>query len=276
MQEFQTGGLDWYPRRSYPLAPVDATLATVDPTDITPLYLQVARFIAEQASGGGLTRGAKLPTERTLCAQFGVSRVTLRRALTMLVEEGVLESSAGRGWFVTTGVLGEPPNALRSFTETARIRGLSAERPGALAASEPASLDEPTSFKIAPGSPVFRLRRVRRLDGVPVACDESRLPLAIAPGLVEVDFTVASLYRELENAGCRAGASRVRHRSCRSRRGRRDTARPRARLAGSRRAADGLRPPTSDSSSSARRSIGPTATGSARSLHRPLFQKEAT
>jgi GntR family transcriptional regulator len=180
---------------------VDAALTTVDPSVITPLYLQVARFIAEQASGGGLTRGAKLPTERTLCAQFGVSRVTLRRALAVLVDEGVLESSAGRGWFVTTGVLGEPPNALRSFTETARIRGLTAGARVLRAASEPASLDESDSFKIAPGSPVFRLRRVRLLDGVPVACDESRVPLGFAPALVDADFTVASLYRELEIAG---------------------------------------------------------------------------
>ncbi len=100
---------------------MDAALATVDPTDVTPLYLQVARFIAEQASGGGLTRGAKLPTERTLCAQFGVSRVTLRRALTILVEEGVLESSAGRGWFVTTGVLGEPPERARDPSPRPRV-----------------------------------------------------------------------------------------------------------------------------------------------------------
>ncbi len=178
-----------------------AELSTVDPTVITPLYLQVARFIAEQASGGGLVRGAKLPTERTLCAQFGVSRVTLRRALAILVDEGVLESSAGRGWFVTTGVLGEPPNALRSFTETARIRGLTASARVLLAACEPATLDDSDAFKIAPGAPLFRLRRVRLLDGVAVACDESRLPLAVAPAIVDVDFSVASLYRELDKAG---------------------------------------------------------------------------
>ena len=102
---------------------------------------------------------------------------------------------------MTTGVLGEPPNALRSFTETARIRGLTASARVLLAASEPASLDDSDAFRIAPGSPVFRLRRVRLLDGVPVACDESRVPLGLAPGLTDVDFTVASLYRELENAG---------------------------------------------------------------------------
>ena len=169
---------------------------------ITPLYLQVARFIAEQASGGGLTRGAKLPTERSLCAQFGVSRVTLRRALAILVDEGVLESSAGRGWFVTTGVLGEPPNALRSFSETARIRGLTASARVLLrrAASRRVSMTRtPSRSRRARRS--FGSERVRLLDGVPVAYDESRVPLGLAPALVEVDFTVASLYRELENAG---------------------------------------------------------------------------
>jgi GntR family transcriptional regulator len=177
-------------------------LGIVDPSVATPLYLQVARLIAEQASSGGLTRGSKLPPERTLFSQFGVSRVTLRRALAVLVDEGVLESSAGRGWFVTTGVLAEPPNALRSFSETARIRGLTASARVLHAGCEQASLDDSDAFKIAPGAPVFRLRRVRLLDGVPVAWDESRMPLAIAPSLLDVDFRVASLYAEIEKAGC--------------------------------------------------------------------------
>jgi GntR family transcriptional regulator len=167
----------------------------------TPLYVRIARLIGEQTSGGELQRGARLPSERALCAELGVSRVTLRKALATLVEEGVLESSQGRGWFVATGVLGEPPNALRSFTETARIRGLESSARVLHVGRREATLNEAEMFAIAPGSGVFELRRVRCLDGIPVACDESRLPLFLAPDLEQVDFTTASLYAELERAG---------------------------------------------------------------------------
>jgi GntR family transcriptional regulator len=175
--------------------------AAVDHAVATPLYLQIARLILEQTSGGELQRGARLPSERRLCAELGVSRLTLRKALATLVEEGVLESSQGRGWFVATGVLGEPPNALRSFSETARIRGLEPSARVLHSGRREATLNEAESFGVAPGSELFELRRIRCLDGIPVACDESRVPLSLAPGLVHVDFTTASLYGELERAG---------------------------------------------------------------------------
>ncbi len=173
----------------------------VDPDVSTPLYVQIARLILEQASGGELERGARLPSERVLCAELGVSRVTLRKALATLVEEGVVESSQGRGWFVATGVLGEPPNALRSFSETARIRGLEPSARVLAARRREATINEAEVFAVAPGSALFELRRIRCLDGLPVASDESRLPLALAPHLEAVDFSTASLYAELEQAG---------------------------------------------------------------------------
>jgi len=176
--------------------------AAVDPAGAAPLYVQIARLIVQQASGGELRRGDRLPSERALCAEFGVSRVTLRKALATLVDEGVLESSHGRGWFFTTGVLGEPPNALRSFSETARIRGLEPSARVLEATCREATLNEAEQFGVAPGSAIFELHRVRCLDGIPVACDECRVPLAIAPRLGSADFAEASLYAELERAGC--------------------------------------------------------------------------
>ena len=69
------------------------------------------------------------------------------------------------------------------------------------AAAVPATLDEAEALGIGPGAPLFALERVRLLDGVPVAFDSSRVPLALAPSLVDVDFENASLYAELEAAG---------------------------------------------------------------------------
>ena len=86
-----------------------------------PLYQQVQLAIAEHI--GGTTRTEQqLPSERQLCERFDISRVTARRALAALVDDGLIEASPGKGWFVSDGHLSEPPNALQSFTTLARSR----------------------------------------------------------------------------------------------------------------------------------------------------------
>jgi GntR family transcriptional regulator len=173
----------------------------LDPDARDPLWIQIAGLIEAEVAGGVLTRGSRLPSERELCERLGVSRVTLRRALSHLVDEGVLESSRGRGWYVTTGVLGEPPNMLRSFTQTAAARGLEASAHVLDARVSPATIDEADAFEIAPGADVFHLRRLRLLGGAPIAFDHARVPLEVGPGLPELDFSTASLYGALEDHG---------------------------------------------------------------------------
>src|SRR5690349_17837618 len=90
-----------------------------------PLYLYVAQALGDQIASGTLAPGAQLLSERDLCKQFGVSRVTVRRALSELRDRGQIESDTARGWFVQAPSLGEP-NALMSFTEMAKSRGLAA------------------------------------------------------------------------------------------------------------------------------------------------------
>jgi GntR family transcriptional regulator len=180
---------------------VSEALAALDPQSRDPLWLQIAALIEAEVAGGVLGRGSRLPAERELCERLGVSRVTLRRALSHLVDEGVLESSHGRGWYVTTGVLGEPPNVLRSFTQTAAARGLEASARVIEAEVLPATIDEAEALAIAPGADVFHLRRVRLLGGVPIASDHVRLPLELGADLPALDFEAVSLYGSLEERG---------------------------------------------------------------------------
>lgn len=169
-----------------------------DPVDNdTPLYQQVREAIARHITDGTLAAGAQLPSERSLCDRFGISRVTARRALAALVEEGLVVSSPGRGWYVADGSLYEPPNALLSFTAMARQRGFSPTANVVRKGVRPSTLDEAETLHIAPGAEVFELERVRLLDGLPVAVDRTLVPLALCPGLVDVDFAEASLYETL-------------------------------------------------------------------------------
>jgi DNA-binding GntR family transcriptional regulator len=169
-----------------------------------PLWIQAVNLINREIASGVLKPGMRLPPERELCQQLNISRVTLRKALNKLVEDGVLSASHGRGWYVaeTAAAAGkEFPNSLESFTETAARMGLVAGSRVLRAETRPATLDQAEELSIAPGTPLFHLERVRLLNDVPIALDVTRIPATLAPSLAEADFAVDSLYERLAEAG---------------------------------------------------------------------------
>lgn len=182
-------------------------VAIIRPDYPEPLWIQAVNLINREIAAGVLKPGMRLPPERELCQQLSISRVTLRKALGKLVEDGVLSASHGRGWYVaeTAGpaaVSGtEFPNSLESFTETAARMGLSAGSRVLRAETTPATLDQAEELSIAPGTPLFHLERVRLLDDVPIAIDVTRIPAQLAPSLTEADFSEDSLYGKLAEAG---------------------------------------------------------------------------
>jgi GntR family transcriptional regulator len=167
----------------------------------TPLHLQVRNSIAQDIAAGLTAPGDRLPSERDLCERLKVSRLTLRKALKALVEDGLVESAPGRGWFVAGGPISEPANVLLSFSEMARARGLTPSSKVLSTVVRSAGLDEAEALKIAPGSDLFDIRRLRKLDGTATSIDHSRIPLAIAPALPNLDFTDGSLYSALRDHG---------------------------------------------------------------------------
>jgi GntR family transcriptional regulator len=175
--------------------------AVLDADSPDPLWRQAADLIHHQIVTGKLAAGGRIPAERDLLEQLSISRVTLRRALQSLVEDGVLTSSHGRGWYVSANVPKEFPNTLESFSETAARLGLEPSSDVIRAEDAPATLDEAEELGIAPGAPIFHLDRIRRLDGVPVAVDTSFFASSLKPDWSGVDFSRASLFELLLGAG---------------------------------------------------------------------------
>ena len=165
-----------------------------------PLYHRVYRQIAREIESGALQPGDRLPSERWLCDELGVSRATVRRAVEELMTDGLVEGR-GRGSFVTGDALVEPPNTLMSLSELGRSRGLAASSRVLGADFRPATIDEAEAFGIAPGAEIFELQRLRMLDGLPISLDHNRVPLRLVPDAAVLDFTSASLYDALDREG---------------------------------------------------------------------------
>ena len=177
---------------------MSATSASERPLDRLQLrYQQVREQLADEIERGGRSAGSRLPPERALAEHFRVSRVTLRRALDELARAGLVARS-GAGWIVASPAIGEPPNALMSFSEMAASRGLTAGGRVLERDQRPATIDEAEALGLAPGASLFELERLRSMDGVPILIDRTRIPLSLAPGLDDVDLEETSLYEVLE------------------------------------------------------------------------------
>jgi GntR family transcriptional regulator len=85
-----------------------------------------------------------------------------------------------------------------SFSEMAESRGLTPRARVLGTRVRSATIDEAETLGLAPGAALFEIERLRFMDDVPIMIDRSNVPLALAPDLIEVDFSTASLYDELE------------------------------------------------------------------------------
>ncbi len=81
-------------------------LKPIDRSSLEPPYAQVARGMRERVMNGEYRAGDRLPSEAELCAIYGVSRMTVRRAVTLLAQDGVVFTENGRGTFVRAPELG--------------------------------------------------------------------------------------------------------------------------------------------------------------------------
>ncbi len=137
----------------------DILLARGDDNN-TPLYLQLARNLRHHIAGGGIDPGNALPSERELTEMTGLSRVTVRKSINQLIEEGILVRKQGSGTFVARRIE-TPGSVLSSFTDDAHSRG---ENPGVIwmikAYAQPTE-EEAAMLRIAPSTRVARLGRVR-------------------------------------------------------------------------------------------------------------------
>ena len=167
-----------------------------------PAYMRIATALREAIENGELPPRSSLPPERELCLEYGVSRMTARRALGVLESEGLVYKNGTRGTFVA-----EPRIQLRlgSFSHEVTRSG---RQPGAellWAVERPAGPVVAEKLGLSPDSPVHALHRLRRSDDEPLALETTYYPAARTAGLLDGNLT-GSLWEELEERyGIRPG-----------------------------------------------------------------------
>jgi GntR family transcriptional regulator len=182
--------------------PVNVPLASlVRHDDPRPLHQQVRDALLRAIEDGRLPHNGKLPSERKLVDAFGVSRITVRHAIQDLIRQGMVKSQPGKGFYVTIGPRGYELQVLESFTATALATN---RQPGSVLV-EVRAFKPPTEITrplfLPTGAEVVILKRIRLIDGVPVAIQSDWLPASQVPGLADLDWTGPnrSLYAELRD-----------------------------------------------------------------------------
>lgn len=172
----------------------------IDKDAPTPIYLQIAEAVGSLLATGALPPGYVLPPERVLCEQFGISRMTLRQAMSLLDRKGLIASHRGMGTVVTHSRVWRQPQEMRSFSEEIRARG---GRPESRLISLERAIPEPSVrdfFELREQQKVYEIERVRLSDGEPLALELARIPERLCPGFERFDLTKNSLYQILEQS----------------------------------------------------------------------------
>lgn len=161
--------------------------------DHSPLYRQLATQLAQEIHQGHYQVDQALPSERALVEDRGVSRVTARKAIDVLVAQGLVQRRHGSGNFIAPR-LEQRLTQLTGFSHELRQRGYLPTSRWLVRELGLASLPECQQLALTAPAQVARLERLRLADGVPMALELSVLPHAVLP---EPHTLQSSLYEHL-------------------------------------------------------------------------------
>ncbi len=182
-----------------PLLQAYRELDRQDRTERALAYMNLRQAIRHLIERGGLRIGQPLPSERELADRLGLSRVTVRKALAGLVEEGQLTQRRGAGTFVA-GRIVKSTSRLTSFSDDLRARGLNPRSEFFERSAGEVTPEEAMALNLSPGAAVVRLHRLRFAGEEPLAIERSAIPRSL---LADPELVTHSLYETFDRLGCR-------------------------------------------------------------------------
>ncbi|WP_018247652.1 GntR family transcriptional regulator [Orenia marismortui] len=165
-----------------------------------PLYYQLENIIREKIERGEYKSGDKIPSERQFSEEINLSRMTIRKAISNLVQEGILERRRGQGTFVSEKKLDTFPGLI-GFNEHIEMKGM---KPSSKVLEHKiflATYEIAKRLGIEEGDRVILTARLRLADNEPIGYEKSYVPYHICPELLDIDLSKGSIYKTLSKAG---------------------------------------------------------------------------
>ncbi|RLQ20359.1 histidine utilization repressor [Seongchinamella sediminis] len=154
-----------------------------------PQYERIKAALRLRIQRGDLCPGDRVPSENQLVVDFGVSRMTARRALLELAEDGLLARTQGLGTFVADNRPVSSVTQIRNIAEEIGQRGHRHSCQVLVLESREADPALALQLGVAAGERIFHSVLVHREDGVPVQWESRQVVARLAPGYLEQDFT---------------------------------------------------------------------------------------
>lgn len=174
----------------------------LDRTLPVPLYYQLYKQLKKRILNAELKPGDALHSEFEFCKEYSISRLTVRKALEELSREGLITRSRGRGTFVAQSKQEENLTELKGFTDEVKEQGQKTTS----IVIENKIVEPPPEvvqcFGISDDTPVILLKRLRLVDGSPMALESAYFNTTLNPRLlklVQMDMAHNSVYHFLKN-----------------------------------------------------------------------------
>jgi len=153
-----------------------------------PRYQQVMDYYQALIESGKLAEGEKMPTEDELCNLFNISRITVRRALDSLMQEGYIYKVQGKGSFVTVKKTDMQLNRLQGFSEEMRSLGLAPSTDLIHIETQSPTQMVANALGITLSQKIYCITRLRKADDIPIAIERVHIPFFRYPGLENFDL----------------------------------------------------------------------------------------
>lgn len=152
-------------------------------TPSMPRYIQIRDDLQERIQTGMLQPGEKLPSEDQLANDYGVSRMTMRRSLTELIDAGLIYRRHGVGTFISNSAVQRDHTRLTDFFAHCRASGRVPEARLLYHELVPAAPHIAPALGVPTAETLIRLATLRSVDGCPITYHDAYLPLALFPRL---------------------------------------------------------------------------------------------
>ena len=163
------------------------------------IYQQLADFIQGKRETNEYNFGAKIPSEREFSEIFKISRMTVRKAIDLLIEKGLLVRIQGKGTFVSKPKIDSPIDTIQSMKSFIQESGLIPSNKVLIAQKEKAGIKYSKIFHINPDDDIFLLFRLRLGNGEPIALEYTYIPYQRIPNIESYDCKQCSFASDCQH-----------------------------------------------------------------------------